>query len=103
MKTYQIALPDEFAAFVDRMVAEGKFDSVDHLILYAVSQVEDEIRADEAIDLDELRRQIRVGTEQSARGEVAPLDLQAIWKRAMERLAAEKEPAHVAGDADRPS
>lgn len=102
MKTYQITLPDEFAEFMDRMVSEGKFDSADHLVLYAVSQVEDEMHRDEAIDLDELRRQIRGATEQSARGEVAPLDMPAIRKRAMERLAAEKEQAHVAGNADRP-
>jgi hypothetical protein len=44
MKTYQIALPDEVAAFVDWMIAERKFDDLDHLFLYAVTMVEDEVR-----------------------------------------------------------
>src|SRR5687767_12346866 len=95
MKTYQITLPDEFAAFVDRMIAERKFDDLDHLFLYAIAQVEDEVRQDESIDQEWLKKEIQKGIESANRGEVAPLDMDAIRKRAEARLASEKEPAHV--------
>ena len=32
MKTYQIALPDEVAAFVDRVLAEKKWDAADAVL-----------------------------------------------------------------------
>jgi Arc/MetJ-type ribon-helix-helix transcriptional regulator len=103
MKTYQITLPDEFAAFVDRMIAEGKFDSVDHLVLYAVAQVEDEIRLDDETDKEGLRKEIQKGIDQSKRGEVAPLDMAAIWAQVEERLAEEKQgAAHAAGETNGP-
>ena len=103
MKTYQITLPDEFAAFVDRMIAESKFDDLDHLFLYAVAQVEDEVHRDESIDQEWLRKEIQKGIDSANRGEVAPLDMDAIRKRVEARLASEKEPAHAPGDTDRPS
>jgi Arc/MetJ-type ribon-helix-helix transcriptional regulator len=98
MKTYQVTLPDEFAAFVDRAVVDGKFESVDHLVLYAVAQVEDELRRDESIDVAALREEIRIGLEQSNRGQVSPLDMAAIWKRVRDRLAAEAEAVHAGRD-----
>jgi Arc/MetJ-type ribon-helix-helix transcriptional regulator len=75
MRTYTIHLPDEFAAFVDQAVAEKKFDSVDHLFLYAVVSVADEVRQDDAVDKEWLRKEIQKGLDSSARGEVAPLDM----------------------------
>jgi Arc/MetJ-type ribon-helix-helix transcriptional regulator len=101
MKTYQITLPDEFAAFVDRMIAERKFDDLDHLFLYAVAMVEDDVRADEAVDQEWLKKEIQKGIDSANRGELAPLDMDAIRKRVEARLASEKEPAHAPGDADR--
>jgi len=100
MKTYQVTLPDEFAAFVDRAVAEGKFDSIDHVVLYAVAQVEAELRRDESVDREWLRKEIRIGLEQSARGEVSPLDMAAIHARVVARLAAKQEPANATSDTD---
>ena len=32
MKTYQVTLPDEFAAFVDQVLADGKWGTIDDLI-----------------------------------------------------------------------
>lgn len=104
MKMYQVSLPDEFAAFVDRAVAEGKFDSIDHLVLYAVAQVEDELRLDEAMtdeERDALQKAIRIGIDQSNRGQVAPLDMAALRERVKARLASEQKPAHAPGDVDR--
>ena len=86
MKTYTITLPDEFAAFVDKAVADKKFDSLDHLFLYAVAQVEDELCQDELVDKEWLRKEIQKGLDSSARGEVAPLDMAAIWERVKKRL-----------------
>ena len=102
MKTYTITLPDEFAAFVDRAVAEKKFDSVDHLVLYAVAFVEDELRLEEQVDKDWLQREIQKGLDASARGEVAPMDMTAIWDRVKARLAREQELVHPGSDVDRP-
>lgn len=70
MKTYQVTLPDEFAAFVDRMIAERKFDDLDHLFLYAVAMVEDDVRADEAVDQEWLKREIQKGIDSANRGEL---------------------------------
>ena len=70
MKTYQITLPDEFAAFVDRMIAERKFDDLDHLFLYAIAQVEDEERQDASIDQEWLKKEIQKGIDSANRGEL---------------------------------
>ena len=69
MKTYQVTLPDEFAAFVDRMIAERKFDDLDHLFLYAIARVEDEMSCDEVVDQEWLRKEIQKGIDQLDRGE----------------------------------
>jgi Arc/MetJ-type ribon-helix-helix transcriptional regulator len=103
MKTYQITLPDEFAAFVDRAVAEKKFDDVSHLVAYALGYVESELADDAHTDLDALRKAIQVGIDQADRGETAKLDLAAIWGRVQSRLAEKKEVAHAGDHANGPS
>jgi Arc/MetJ-type ribon-helix-helix transcriptional regulator len=100
MKSYQITLPDDVAAFVDRVLAEKKWDDVDHLVMYALGAVETELDADADIDIDELRQAVQVGIDQADRGELAPLDTDAIWARAQPRLAERREAAHAAGDAN---
>jgi Arc/MetJ-type ribon-helix-helix transcriptional regulator len=101
MKTYQVTLPDEFAAVVDRLIAAGKFDSVDHLMMYAVVQVEQEIDREELIDKDWLRKEIQKGIDSADRGESAPLDMAAIWARVERRLAEDKsETVHASRDAN---
>jgi len=103
MKTYQITLPDEFAAFVDRVLAEKKFDDVSHLVTYALGYVESELADDAHTDLDALRKAIQVGIDQLDRGEAAPLDMAAIWARMQSRLAEKKEAAHARDHANAPS
>ena len=98
MKTYQVTLPDEIAAFVDRVLVEKLWDTPDNLFAYGLLQVEAELDADADIDADELRKQIQIGIGQADRGETAPLDLDAIWARAQQQLADEREAAHAAGD-----
>jgi Arc/MetJ-type ribon-helix-helix transcriptional regulator len=92
MKTYQVMLPDEIAAVADRLIAAGKFDSVDHLMMYAVSQVEGEVARDDLIDNEWLRKELQAARDQSERGEVAPLDMTAIWTRVLQRRTEEKSP-----------
>jgi Arc/MetJ-type ribon-helix-helix transcriptional regulator len=84
MKTYQVTLPDEFAAAVDRLVAAGTFDSVDHLVLYAVAQVDQEIDREEGTDQEWLKQQIQIGIDQLDRGEL--LDGPTVMARLRARL-----------------
>jgi Arc/MetJ-type ribon-helix-helix transcriptional regulator len=100
MKTYQIALPDEVAAFVDRMLAEKQWETVDDLVVYGLLRVQDELRQDETTDLDALRKAIQVGIDQADRGEVAELDMNVIWERAMQRLKEREELAHATDNTD---
>jgi Arc/MetJ-type ribon-helix-helix transcriptional regulator len=91
MKTYQITLPDDVAAFVDRVLAEKKWDDVDHLIMYALGSVESELAADADVNIDELRKLVRVGIDQADRGEL--VDGEITMKRLREKLeAARKQP-----------
>jgi hypothetical protein len=53
--------------------------------------------------LEELRRGIAIGIEQADRGEVAPLDMQAILARSRERLEAQGNHAHAPSPAHQPS
>lgn len=96
MKSFQVTLPDEIAAFVDRVLAEKQWDTVDNLIAYALLLVENELRLDEDTDLDALRKAIQIGVDQADRGEVAELDMKEVWERAMKRLAERQETANAA-------
>jgi antitoxin ParD1/3/4 len=91
MESYQITLPHEIAAFVDRVLAENQWDSVDNLVAYALLQVESELERDKPIDLDALRKAIQIGIDQADRGEV--VDGPSVMKRLREKLvAARKQP-----------
>jgi Arc/MetJ-type ribon-helix-helix transcriptional regulator len=91
MKTYQVTLPDEFAAFVDRVLAEKKWDDLDQLIAHALSQVQDELKSEAATDTDALRKAVRLGIDQADRGEL--IDGEATFDRLRAKLeAARKQP-----------
>lgn len=100
MKTYQIALPDEFAAFVDRVLAAGTWPDADHLVMYALWAVMDELRRDEDVDKEALRKAIQIGIDQADRGETKELDMAAVWARAMSRLKEREEVSHAGRDAE---
>jgi hypothetical protein len=92
MKTYQITLTDEFAAFVDRVLAEKKWDDVDHLVMYALGYVEAELEADAHQDIDALRKAVQIGIDQADRGEL--VDGEITMKRLRDKLeAARKQPS----------
>jgi hypothetical protein len=84
MKTYQITLPDDIAAFVDRVLAEKEWDDVDHLIMYALGYVESELASDADVNLDELRKAVQVGIDQADRGEL--VDGETTMKRLRDKL-----------------
>jgi hypothetical protein len=60
-------------------------------------QVESELRMDEIMDQDTLRKAIQIGIDQADRGELVELDMKEVWERAMKRLAEREETAHAAG------
>ncbi len=91
MKTYQIALPDEVAAFVDRVLAEKKWDAVEDLVTYALGYVEAELEADSDVDIEALRKAVQIGIDQADRGEL--VDGEIVMKRLRDKLeAARKQP-----------
>ena len=98
MKTYTVTLPDEFAEMVDRWLAAGKFASADHLMLYAVGLLDNDLAGDEGSDLERLRAEIAVARAQIDRGEARPLDVQKLRRRVDAELAADRETAHAPGD-----
>jgi Arc/MetJ-type ribon-helix-helix transcriptional regulator len=100
MKTYEITLPDEFAAFVDRVLADGQWGTIEDLVTYGLARAQDDIRQDQEMDLVALRKAIQVGIDQADRGEVKELDMAAVWERAVQRVAERREKAHAAGDAN---
>ena len=91
MKTYQITLPDEFAAFVDQALTDGKWDTVDHLVMYGLLRAEDDIRQDQEMDQTALRKAVQIGIDQADRGEV--IEGPIVMDRLREKLrAARKQP-----------
>ena len=92
MKTYQVTLPDEVAAFVDRVLAEKKFDDLENLITYSLSCVETELEDQKHEDTDALRKAIQIGIDQADRGEGT--DGEVVMARLLAKLeAARKQPA----------
>jgi Arc/MetJ-type ribon-helix-helix transcriptional regulator len=88
MKTYTINLPDEFAAFVDRAVAEGQWDSVDYLVMAGLAMVQDGIELEASLDQEWLKKEIQKGIDSADRGEL--LDGPAVMARLRAKLDAAK-------------
>lgn len=69
MKTYQVTLPDEFAAFVDRMIADGKWESADYVVMAALASLMTEVDDVETADQEWLKKEIQKGIDSLDRGE----------------------------------
>jgi Arc/MetJ-type ribon-helix-helix transcriptional regulator len=69
MKTYQVTLPDEFAAFVDRMIAEWKWESVDYVVMAALARLMTEMDHDDTAGQEWLKKEIQKGIDSLDRGE----------------------------------
>ncbi len=81
-----VSLTPELAGFVKEQVASGMYHSASEVIreglrLLLLQKQQRQAR------LEELRGQIAVGLEQADRGEVAPLDIEAIKTEGRRRLA----------------
>ncbi|MFO0851733.1 MAG: hypothetical protein U0871_24690 [Gemmataceae bacterium] len=91
MKTYQVTLPDEFAAFVDRMIAEKKWETADNLLLYGVALVQNEIESESDEDVERLRALLQPAIDSLDRGE--GVDGDAVFAQLLAKLeAARKQP-----------
>jgi hypothetical protein len=65
--------------------------------------VQDGLALEESFDQEWLKKEIQKGIDSANRGEVAPLDMTAIWARVEQRLAEEKQgAAHASSDANGP-
>ena len=70
MKTYQITLTDEFAAFVDQMTAEGQWGSVDYLVMAGLATGLDGLALEVSFDQEWLKKEIQKGIDTADRGEL---------------------------------
>jgi antitoxin ParD1/3/4 len=89
-KVIQLPLPPGLEAFVQDLVNTGRYSSVEEVVHHALWLLKDQTDF-RAMKLAELRKQIAVGIEQADRGEVAPLDMNAILAEAMQLLQQERE------------
>jgi antitoxin ParD1/3/4 len=89
-KVIQIPLPPGLEAFVQDLIDTGRYPSPEEVVHDALWLLKDQADL-RAIKLAELRKQIAVGIEQADRGEVAPLDMNAVLAEAMRLLQQERE------------
>ncbi len=61
MKTYEVTLTDDTAALVDRMLEDGPWDSIDELVANSIGTLQEDVAADEDLDLDDLRAKLAIG------------------------------------------
>jgi antitoxin ParD1/3/4 len=86
----QIQLPPSLEAFVQDQIDTGRYPSPEEVVHDALGLLKDQADL-RALKLAELRKQIAVGIEQADRGEVAPLDMNAVLAEAMRLLEQERE------------
>ncbi|HJT76304.1 MAG TPA: type II toxin-antitoxin system ParD family antitoxin [Gemmataceae bacterium] len=91
-----VTVRPELESFVNELVATGRYLGPDEVIYAALLFLKDQEDL-RKIHLEELRKEIAVGLEQANRGEVAPLDMDAILAKSRERLN------HLTKDGDAPS
>jgi antitoxin ParD1/3/4 len=90
MKTFQVTLPDEVAAFVERILADKQWDALDDLVTAALVRLREDVEAGSG-QSDDLKNAVRIGVEQADRGELS--DGPAVLQRMREKLeAARKQP-----------
>jgi antitoxin ParD1/3/4 len=89
-KVIQIQLPPGLQVFVQDLIDTGRYPSPEEVIHDALWLLKDQADL-RALKLAELRKQIAIGIEQADRGEVAPLDMNAVLAEAMRLLQQERE------------
>jgi antitoxin ParD1/3/4 len=86
----RIHLPAELEVFVQQLIESGEYSDPSAIVHDALWLFRDN-EALRAIKLAELRKLIAVGAEQADRGQVAPVDFEAIKAKAAARLQREQE------------
>lgn len=86
MKTLTITLPPDLEKLLEEKVASGEYHAPTEVIHEGLRLIR-ERDAVKQLRREELRREINIGLEQIARGEVAPLDMEALIAEARERRA----------------
>ena len=94
----QVHLPAELEAFVQQLVESGAYLTPGEVLEHALWLLKDYVDLNK-IKLAELKKLIAVGVEQADRGQVAPLDIEAIKAKAAARL--QQEQAREAGECPR--
>jgi antitoxin ParD1/3/4 len=86
-----ISLTPELAGFVKEQVESGMYHSASEVVREGLRLLLQQ-RQDRQARLEELRRQVAIGLKEAERGEIAPLDLEAIKAEGRRRLAERQHP-----------
>lgn len=81
-----ISLPSELEEIVNARVLSGQYNSAGEVIREGLLLLEEQDTLRQ-IKREYLRREIQIGLEAESRGEVAPLDIEAIIAEGKHRLA----------------
>jgi len=81
-----ISLSPDLEQFVQKRVESGNYQSVNEVVSDALRRLQERERPREAL-IEQLQREIAIGLEQADRGEVAPLDIEAIKAKGRKILA----------------
>jgi antitoxin ParD1/3/4 len=81
--------PADLQPFIDDMMAKGVYEDVYELILDAVYLLRDH-ELTRRRKYEELKKEIQIGIDQLDRGQVAPLDMDAIMAKVEERIRQRK-------------
>ena len=81
MDLASFALPPDLLSFVQNKVASGSYETENEVIREALRLLRERDQVRE-MRLAALREEIQLGLDDSARGQVAPLDMQAIKQSA---------------------
>ncbi len=86
MDITNLSLPPDLEEFVSGAIASGKYSTQGDVLREALTLLRDRERLRE-LRLQELRKEVQLGLEQSERGECGPLDLEDIKTEVRQRLA----------------
>ena len=86
-----VTLSDDSEAYVKAKVQSGEYSCISAVIRAGLHLLEDQDILHQ-IRLERLRKEIAIGLEAEARGEVAPLDVEDIIARGKQRLSEDNRP-----------
>lgn len=89
MDIVNLSLPPELEEFVSGAVASGKYSTEGDLLREALLLLRDRERVREA-RLQDLRQELQIGLDESARGESEPFDVEKIKGEVLQQLAARR-------------